>query len=75
MQYYTSSEGLRLADYADEVERLETIATRIATALGARVELARLNSGKNAELEVPVRGLLTGDQDNRDSVRQLRAGL
>jgi hypothetical protein len=44
-----SNEGLRLADYADEVERLETIATRIATALGGRVELARLEGKAPAE--------------------------
>jgi hypothetical protein len=58
-----SSAGLRLADYADEVARLEAIATRIASALGGSVELARVGA-KSAELVengVPVRGLLTGD--------------
>ncbi|MCX6030719.1 MAG: hypothetical protein NT169_15660 [Chloroflexi bacterium] len=55
-----SSEGLRLADYADEVERLETIATRIASALGGSVELARVGPQKpELEAGVPVRGLLT----------------
>jgi hypothetical protein len=55
-----SSAGLRLADYADEVEQLEMVATRIASALGVSVELARLPSGSGpAEQEeaVPVRRL------------------
>ena len=37
-----SSAGVRLADYADEVEQLEMVATRIASALDVSVELARL---------------------------------
>lgn len=45
-----SSEGVRLADYADEVEQLELVATRIATALGVNVELTRL-PGKGAPAE------------------------
>jgi hypothetical protein len=55
-----SSAGLRLADYADEIERLEMIATRIASALGGTVELARVDR-KNAEIEggLPVRSLLS----------------
>jgi hypothetical protein len=58
-----SSEGLRLADYADEVERLETIATRIASALGGRVELARIGPQKPELGEgVPVRGLLASER-------------
>jgi hypothetical protein len=62
----TSSEGQRLADYTDEVERLETIATRIASALGTRVELTRLGAAKNAELKagLPVRGLLMGERED-----------
>ncbi len=53
-----SSAGLRLADYSDEVERLETIATRIASALGAHVELARLEGKDPGQIEgVPVRKL------------------
>ena len=55
-----SSAGLRLADYADEVERLETIATRIASALGGSVELARVGSPKpGLETGVPVQELPT----------------
>ena len=55
-----SSEGLRLADYADEVERLETIATRIASALGGSVELARVGPPKpGLDAGVPVCELLS----------------
>ena len=60
-----SSEGVRLADYADEVEQLETVATRIPSALGVSVELARLpGKGRPAEEEaVAVRRLPRSRQD------------
>ncbi len=60
-----SSDGLRLADYADEVEQLETLATKIADALGGRVELARVSEpGKSAAEEaIPVRQLPRSQQD------------
>jgi len=53
-----SSAGLRPADYVEEIEQLETVATRIASALGVSLELARLDP-KEARLEegVPVRQL------------------
>lgn len=60
-----SAEGLRLADYADEVEQLETLATRIASALGVNVELERV-PGKGAPAEeetLPVRRLPRDRQD------------
>ena len=58
-----SSEGVRLADYADDVEQLETVATRIAAALGVSVELARLNAkGSEVEERVPVRKLPRNQQ-------------
>lgn len=44
-----SGQGLRLADYAEEVARLEALATRIASALGSSVELARV-AAPGAEL-------------------------
>jgi hypothetical protein len=61
-----SGEGLRLADYADEVEQLETMATRIALALGVSVELARVpeKGGKPQEEAVPVRRLPRSQQDD-----------
>jgi hypothetical protein len=60
-----SSAGVRLADYAAEVEQLEAIATHMASALGVTVELARL-SGKNGrpvEEVVPVRRLPRNQQN------------
>ena len=54
-----SSAGVRLADYAAEVEQLEGIATHMASALGVTVEFTRL-PGKGAqpvEEAVPVRQL------------------
>jgi hypothetical protein len=53
-----SSEGLRPSDYADEVERLEQVASRMAGALGVSIELARVEPG-GAQLEngVPVKQL------------------
>lgn len=60
-----SGEGLRLADYADEVEQLEMMATKIASALGVSVELARVpeKGGKPEEDAVPVRRLPRSQQD------------
>lgn len=60
-----SSAGVRLADYADEVEQLETIATRIASALNVTVELTRLPGKGNqpAEEVVPVRRLPRNQQN------------
>ena len=60
-----SGEGLRLADYADEVEQLETMAIRIASALDVSVELSRVpeKGGKPEEDAVPVRRLPRSQQD------------
>jgi hypothetical protein len=60
-----SSAGVRLADYADEVEQLETIATRIAAALDVNVQLTRLpDRGSGTEEEaVSVRGLPRNQQN------------
>jgi hypothetical protein len=60
-----SSAGVRLADYADEVEQLEAIATHMASALGVTVELTRLpgKGGQPMEEAVPVRRLPRNQQD------------
>ncbi len=60
-----SGEGLRLADYADEVEQLETMATKIAAALGVNVELSRVpeKGARPEEDAVPVRRLPRSQQD------------
>jgi hypothetical protein len=41
-----SNEGLRLADYAERVEQIEAVATRLAEALGSPVEFARSGARK-----------------------------
>jgi hypothetical protein len=60
-----SSAGVRLADYADEVEQLETIATHMAAALGVTVELTRLpaKGGQPVAEAMPVRRLPHNQQD------------
>lgn len=70
-----SSANVRLADYADEVERLETVATRIAGALGVNVELARLGGRVSDDSAgMPMRALpkeagtaATGDPAGADT--------
>jgi hypothetical protein len=37
-----SNDGVRLAEYADEVEQLEAVAARMAAAMGVTVEFARV---------------------------------
>jgi hypothetical protein len=37
-----SNDGVRLAEYADEVEQLEAVAARLARSLGVTVEFARI---------------------------------
>ena len=62
-----SGEGLRPAEYAEQVERLETIASRIATSLSASVELARLGPREGPSAAgVPVRGLLDEERGARE---------
>ena len=60
-----SSAGVRLADYADEVEQLEAIATHMASALGVTVELTRLSGkgGRPTEAPVAVRRLPRNQQN------------
>ena len=60
-----SGVGVRLADYADEVEQLETIATHIASALGVTVELARApgKGGQSEEEAISVRRLPRSQQN------------
>jgi hypothetical protein len=62
---FASSAGVRLADYADEVEQLEAIATHMASALGVAVEFTRLPSkgAQPVEEAVPVRRLPHNQQD------------
>lgn len=62
-----TNDGVRLADYADEVEQLETVAARIAAALGVSVEFARMSSGKpNDERGISTRDLPRWEPDEID---------
>lgn len=59
-----SSQGLRPAAYADEVEYVEAIATRVASALGTTVELERMTAGDAPdEEEVLTQYLPTSERD------------
>ena len=60
-----SSAGVRLADYAAEVEQLEAIATHMASALDVTVEFTRLPSrgAQPAEEAVPVHRLPRNQQN------------
>jgi hypothetical protein len=44
-----NNEGMRLSDYAEHVEQLEALATRLAAALGTPVEFARSAARKPGE--------------------------
>lgn len=53
-----NNDGLRLADYADEVEQLEAVAARIAAALGVTVSFARVGGQKSdAQTGLPIRDM------------------
>lgn len=43
------NDGVRLADYADDVEQLEAVAARLGAALGVNVEFARVGVNKPGE--------------------------
>jgi hypothetical protein len=60
-----NNDGLRLADYADEVEQLEAVAARLARAMGIAVEFSRRGAGAPGPGEgIPVRSLpATSDED------------
>jgi hypothetical protein len=49
------SQGVRLSDYAEQVEQMEAVATRLAAALGAPVEFARAAPRKPGdETGIPI---------------------
>ena len=50
-----NNEGVRLSDYAEQVEQMEAVATRMAAALGTPVEFARTGPRKPGdETGVPI---------------------
>jgi hypothetical protein len=68
-----NNEGLRLSDYAEHVEQLEALATRLAAALGTPVEFARTGARKPGdETGVPIDQVpATGDEE----VEQMEARM
>lgn len=62
-----SSEGLRPAAYADEIEYVEAIATRVASALGTTVELERTSAQDSAGEEDILTQYLPKSERNRDA--------
>jgi hypothetical protein len=71
-----SNDGLRLAQYADEVEQLEAVAARLAKAMGVTVEFSRRGvDAPDTGEGIPVRSLpLTSDEeaDERSPARRLK---
>jgi hypothetical protein len=58
------SEGVRLAEYAEQTERMEAVATRLAAALGTPVEFARVAARKpGEEAGVPISGVPEADDE------------
>lgn len=65
-----SNDGVRLADYADEVEQLEAVAARLAASLGVTVEFARVAPRiAGAGAGIPVRNLPEQADEDLDSRR------
>ena len=53
-----SNDGVRLAEYADDVEQLEAVAARLATSLGVTVEFTASDPARPAtDTGIPVRDL------------------
>jgi hypothetical protein len=73
-----TNDGIRLAEYADEVEQLEAVAARLAASLGVTVEFARVGARTlGGENGIPVRSLpsdqtLSEPQDEDLETRRAR---
>jgi hypothetical protein len=68
-----SNEGLRLSDYADQVEQLEALATRLSSALGTPVEFARSAPRKPGdETGIPIGDVPTATDDEIEQVEVRR---
>ncbi len=66
------NEGVRLSDFADQLEQLEAVATRMAAALGVSVEFARADAKKPySEAGIPMGELphLTDDEIEQAEAR------
>jgi hypothetical protein len=53
-----NNEGVRLSEFADQLEQLEAVATRLATSMGVSVEFARAGVRRpDEEAGIPMRDL------------------
>jgi hypothetical protein len=70
-----SNDGVRLAEYADEVEQLEALAARLATSLGVTVEFSRVGARTpGGENGIPVRNLPAEQTLSQDDEFETRRG-
>jgi len=68
-----SNDGVRLADYADQVEQLEAVAARLATSLGVTVEFTRVGPRTpGADSGIPVRDLPPLEEEENLASRRAR---
>ena len=72
------SEGLRLSEYAEQTERMEAVATRLAAALGTPVEFARAAArkpGEEAGIPISEAPFVSDEEATRiEARRQQEAG-
>ncbi len=65
-----SNDGVRLAEYADEVEQLEAVAARMAAAMGVTVEFTRVGpKTPGGENGIPMRNLPAAQEDDLEPRR------
>lgn len=65
-----SNDGVRLADYADQVEQLEAVAARLAASLDVTVEFSRVGPRPpGADSGIPVRDLPPLEEEDLTSRR------
>ena len=68
-----SNDGVRLAEYADEVEQLEAVAARLASSLGVSVEFTRVGPRlPGSDSGIPVRDLPPLEEEEDLAPRRAR---
>jgi hypothetical protein len=68
-----NNEGVRLSEFADQVDRLEAIATRLAAALGVSAEFARAGTRQpDDQAGIPMREV---PSTSDDEIEELEARL
>jgi hypothetical protein len=71
------SEGMRLSDYAEQVEQMEAVATRLAAALGTPVEFSRAaprKPGDEAGIPINQVSVATDEEIEQIEARRRAAG-